>query len=463
MRTTLGSFSLCIILLASCAPQQPAAEPLAPPPVVEPVASAPPAAPEAAPEPPKPPELTAEQKVKVYQDCWAAFNAKDMAKFGDCYADNAIADMVDSGMPMATSKAAILEQRIKPFTTAFPDVTGEPVLTLQNGNVVFSVALLKGTNKAPLMTPKGELPATNKKFGMLTAHIVELQNGKVIKQWEYTDERSLLGQLGQAPGPVRKAMDAAPADKPVVIATGSDAEKANVETFKKASEAFNKHDAAAFEALLADDIVLSEVYAPADRVGKKEVMKGWKENWKAFSDGKISHSSIWAAGDYVVATGTFSGTNDGSFNSMKIWTKTGKPLSLQSLEVAKLENGKLKKHWLFSNGMAFAAQMGLLPPEKKAKAKAAPVAAAKPEAAKPAPAAAAKPEAGKPAASAANPAAKPAAHAAAAPAAPPPAAPAAPKAAAPATPTPAGKPAAPAAPAAPAKPAPAAPAAPPAK
>src|SRR5688572_6477887 len=167
MRTTLGSFSLSIILLASCAPQQPAAEPLAPPPVAEPVASAPPPAPEPPPEPPKPPELTAEQKVKFYQDCWAAFNAKDMAKFSECYADNAIADVVDSGMPMATSKAAILDQRVKPFATAFPDATGEPVLTLQNGNVVFSVALVKGTNKAAMMSPKGEIPATNKKFGML--------------------------------------------------------------------------------------------------------------------------------------------------------------------------------------------------------------------------------------------------------------------------------------------------------
>jgi ketosteroid isomerase-like protein len=219
-----------------------------------------------------------------------------------------------------------------------------------------------------------------------------------------------------------------------------DAEKVNVETVKKMVEAFNQHDAAGVEAFLADDAVLTEAYAPADRSGKKEIMKGWKETWKGFSDAKVQHTSIWAAGDYVVTTGVFSGTNDGPYPAAKIWTKTGKPLSVQCLEVTKLEAGKVKKQWLFSNGMAFAAQLGLLPPEKKAKP--APAAAAKP-----APAAAAapptKPEAATPAKAAAAPA-TPAAPKAAAPVAP--TAPAAPKAAVPAVP-----------PAAPAQPSPAVP------
>jgi predicted ester cyclase len=204
--------------------------------------------------------------------------------------------------------------------------------------------------------------------------------------------------------------------------------------------------------LLADDVVLSELAAPADRVGKKEVMKGWKETWKGMSDAKIQHTSIWAAGDYVVATGSFSGTNDGPLPSAKVWTKTGKPVNVQCLEISKIEGGKIKKHWTFSNGLAFAAQLGLLPPEKKAK----PTPAAKPVADN----------------KAAAPAMAPAAQKAAAPApvvqkASTPATPAAPKAgtpAAPAQPAPAAPPAAPVKPvpapaappaAAPAKPAPA--------
>ena len=376
MRNTLGALGLSMLCLVACAAQQPVAAPLSPPPAAEPAAAAP-LQPEPTVEPPKAPELTAEQKVKFYQDCWALFNAHDLAKFADCYADNAIAEAVDSGVPTMMGKNAIIEQRVKPFFTAFPDATGENVLTLQNGNAILSVTLIKGTHKGPLVGAKGEIPATNKKVAMQMVNLVELQNGKCVKQWEFADERTLLGQLGVVPGPVRKVAEQAGAEKPVVLATGSDVEKANVEAYKKVADAFNKHDAAALEPLLADDVVISNQWELADRAGKKEAIKGSKETWKAFSDAKIVHTSIWSAGDYVVATGNFSGTNDGAFPAAKVWTKTGKPVNVQSLEIAKLEGGKIKKQWLFTNGMAFAAQLGTLPPEKKAKPAPA-VSAAKP-------------------------------------------------------------------------------------
>jgi predicted ester cyclase len=435
------------------------AAPLAPPPAAEPIATPAPA-PALSAEPLKAPELTAEQKVKLYQDCWALFSAHDLVKFTDCYADNAVAEMVDSGVPTLMGRNAIIEQHEKPFMTAFPDVSGENLLTLQNGNAILSIALVKGTHKAPLMSPKGEIPATNKKIGLQMGQLVELQNGKVVKQWQFVDQRTFLGQLGVMPGPVRKATDQAPAEKPVVLATGSDAEKANIESYKKVADAFNKHDAAAMEPLLADDVVLSRAYEVADQAGKKEALKTWKEGWKGMSDSKIQHTSIWSAGDYVVATGVFTGTNDGPLPSAKIWTKTGKPVNLQVLEVAKFEGGKLKKHWSFSNGLAFAAQLGVLPPEKKPKAAPAPkpVAEKKPATSAAAPAAAKPATPATPAGTAAAVKPGPAAPGAVAPATP------APKAAAPSAPAAPGAPGAPtpAAPVAPAKPAPAAPPATPA-
>jgi predicted ester cyclase len=269
----------------------------------------------------------------------------------------------------------------------------------------------------------------------------------------------MLGQLGLAPGPVRKAMEQGAAEKPVVIAMGNDAEKANAEAYKKYSDAFSKHDPAGMDALLADDFTFSDQAASADLVGKKEAMRGMKEIWKGMSDVRMDLTSSWAAGDYVVSSGTFSGTNDGTLPSMKLYKKTGKHVAVNCLSVAKFQGGKLKNEWLFSNGMAFAAQLGLLPPEKPAKA-----APADKGAAKPAGPGAAKPtDASKPA----KPGAAPGAPAPAKPEAAKPATPGAPaKAATPASPAAPVKPAAPTPPAAPAKPtppaAPATPAKPPA-
>ena len=461
-------------MLVGCAPQEPAVAPLAAPPPAQPApVAATPATTEAPKEAPKPVELTAEQNAKAYADCWAAFNAKDWAKFSGCFNEGSTSEEVDMS-PAMSSKDAI-EHGTKPFAAAFPDLNGEAQLTLVNGSNIAAVWLIKGTQKGPLPTPNGEIPATNKKVGYMLGHVAELKGGKAQREQVYADAHTMLGQLGVAPGPVRKAQEAGAAEKPVVIATGTDAEKANVETYKKFVEAFNKHDAAGVEALLTDDFVYSSQSAPADLVGKKESQKGMKEMWKGFSDAKIDTTTSWGAGDYVVSQGSFSGTNDGVVPSMKLNKKTGKHVTTGFLSIVKLQGGKLKQQWLFDNGMAFAAQLGLLPPPKgapadknaaKPGAPGAPAAAApgKPGGAAPTAAAPAKPGGAAPAAAAP---AKPAAPAAApkantppapvgaAPAKPAaPATPAAPKAAAPATPAPApAKPAAPATPAAPAKPA----------
>lgn len=460
-------------MFVGCAPQEPAVAPLAAPPPAQPApVAATPATTEAPKEAPKPVELTAEQNAKVYADCWAAFNAKDWAKFSACFNEGATSEEVDMS-PAMSSKDAI-EHGTKPFAAAFPDLTGEAQLTLVNGSNIAAVWLIKGTQKGPLPTPNGEIPATNKKVGYLLGHVAELKGGKAQRELVYADAHTMLGQLGVAPGPVRKAQEAGAAEKPVVIATGTDAEKANVETYKKFVEAFNKHDAAAVEALLTDDFVYSAQSAPADLVGKKESQKGMKEMWKGFSDAKIDTTTSWGAGDYVVSQGSFSGTNDGVVPSMKLNKKTGKHVTTGFLSIAKLQGGKLKQQWVFDNGMAFAAQLGLLPPPKgaaadknaaKPGAPGAPAAAApgKPGGAAPVAAAPGKPGAA-PATAAAP--AKPAAAAPAGAAPAKPAAPAAPAAAPKANtpPAPVGaapaKPATPAAPAAPKAAAPAAPAAP---
>ena len=473
--TTLG-----LLVLASCQ-QQPAAAPPPPPPPPPPVTPAPVATtpPPAAPVAPAVPPATGAERAKLFQDCWAAYSAKDWAKFGPCYAEHATSEEVDSGKPVASGRADIVKHAQGQAAQA-PDEVGELQLVLVNGNNMASVALLKGTNTGPLATPGGELPPTKKKFGFLAGHAVDLSDdGRAAAHDRfYADGGTFMGQVGLMKTPHRRVVDKSWAEKPVVIATGSDVEKANLAAAPKSLEAFNKHDLPALLAMMTDDVVFSEAASPVDQVGKKAVERSYKEMFKAFSDVKLEITRSWAAGDYLVWEGSMVGTNDGVMPSMRINKPTGKKVSSRFLEIDKIQGGKMKNIWIFDNGMSFAGQLGMLPPPPAPKPAPAP-AAAKPGAAapaaapaaaapagKPAPAAAAAPAAAKPAAApapAAPAAAAPAMKPAAAPAAPP-AAPA-PKAAAPAAPVaPAAPPAKPAAPAAPApaapapKPAPAAPA-----
>jgi predicted ester cyclase len=408
MMRNLGTFAaLSLVGLVGCGgSQEPAAAPLAPPPVAS-VAPAP-APVEAKKEEPKPVPLSPDQKVKFYQDGWAAFNSKDLTKFTAIWADNATSEHLDMGPPLVGA-STITEQGIKPFVTAFPDVTGELELTLLNGNTLVGLVLFRGTQTGTFVTPSGPVPPTGKKIGLYSAHIIELNDaGKAQKEIMADDGGTMAGQLGLMNMPHRKTVETGWAEKPVVIASGSDGEKANVAAFSKEVEGFNKHDPASAMGTAADDIVFSEMSAPADRVGKKEALKGVEEMFKGFPDAKLDIKSVWGAGDYVVATGTWTGTNTGDVPSMKL-KKTGKAVTQQFVEIDKFAAGKTKNIWLFSNGASAAAQLGLMPPPGAApKGKEAKPAATKPEA-KPT---AAKPEAAaKPAEPAMKAVAKPAAAA----------------------------------------------------
>jgi len=55
----------------------------------------------------KPPDTNA--RVQTYKDCWRAFNTQAWDQFGQCYADNAVSEDVDSTPPVATGRAAIVE------------------------------------------------------------------------------------------------------------------------------------------------------------------------------------------------------------------------------------------------------------------------------------------------------------------------------------------------------------------
>ena len=98
----------------------------------------------------------------------------------------------------------------------------------------------------------------------------------------------------------------------------------------------------------------------------KDVMANLPQMWKAFSDLKFTVGDSWAAGDYVAATETFDGTNNGDLPMMHI-KKTGKKVSLPFLAVHKLDGGKVKATWIFFQGGGFASQLepDQAPPAKK--------------------------------------------------------------------------------------------------
>ena len=310
------------------------------------------------PPPPAPAVKTPQERAQLYQDCWSQFNNKDWDKFQNCFDANAVSETIDSSSPSLTGRTAIVE-RAKLETSSFPDRKGEIRLLLVNGAQLVSIAQYAGTNTAPLPPgPDGKAgPTTNKPFGFLMGHVIDLDaNGNAAThEAAYIDEGTFARQVGLAPGPVRPVEKATGAAPVIVYSKSDDSERANVATVQATFDAFNKRDLKAYEALLGENYRGIEAES-AGAKNKKEAMAATREMIGGFADVKITPSKMWGAGDYVVIFGTFEGTNTGDMPSMGM-KKTGKKVVGRFCEIIKVEGGKVADDYLFYNGGAFMAQL----------------------------------------------------------------------------------------------------------
>ena len=341
--------ALCIALLGckkkeEAAPSPPPEEPK----VIEPKA------------PDKPPEkkpLSGEEIGARFKECMAIFSAHDEAKFAaTCFSDATVTDLVDSGMPPTTGGKAAAE-RAKGFWTGFPDIKVEPQLTLVNGTNFASIDLTTGTNTGELMGK----PPTGKKVGYYMTHFGEFDQatGVPSKVNSLFDMATSMGQVSGDKKALKVVDKGWPEPGKVVVAKGDPAEAANVELWNKGTEGWNAHDATKALADYADDAVFHDA-GMGEIKGKKAVTDVMKAYWAGFSDIKGTYDSVWGAGDWVFASGTVTGTNDGDLPMMKL-KKTGKTVTMRTAEVARFEAGKIKEHWIFYNGLAMATQLGLVP------------------------------------------------------------------------------------------------------
>ncbi len=245
----------------------------------------------------KPPEakpMSSEDWAKKIQDCWAAFDAKDEAKFAACYGEKTIHEMADFTPPMtgAGPKAAV--ESAKPFWAAFPDIKHPHELILVNGHKAVVVYVAQGTNTGEFMGA----PATGKKISLRAAQYLEAgPDGVGIRDTIYADQATMAGQLGLNPQP-HGALVEEIAELQVIFAANDDKEKANLALVAAGGEAFNAHDTDKLMATYADDAIFNYNGSPEGVTkGKKDIAKGLAEYYKMSSDVKGEVVNTWAAGE----------------------------------------------------------------------------------------------------------------------------------------------------------------------
>jgi steroid delta-isomerase-like uncharacterized protein len=293
-----------------------------------------------------------------------SIEAFNQGKYDDAlanFADSATYKTVGDDTQTQTSKAGI-KKMWEEMKTAFPDMKMQPTRIIEIGETVYIHGVATGTHKGELA---GQ-PPTDKPIGQEMLFVAEMKDVKVTQMTEYSNSMAVMAQTGAIKGmevPVPEAF----AGKPETIKGSPNS--GNVEVVKKMYAVFSEDPEKALkeaEQWAHPDATMHEVPFGKTTKGVEEGKKEMAKMKKVFANTKVDTKSIESAGDWVIATGVWKGKHIGKSTEFP-FPATNKEFAIDFIEVHKLEGGKIKESWSYSNPMQMMKQLELLP-EKEDKA-----------------------------------------------------------------------------------------------
>lgn len=128
-----------------------------------------------------------------------AFSEHDGEKAAEAYAANCVIHDPFAPQPLRGRDAA--RKDAEDFIRAVPDLTFEITKLISGGEDEGALEVrITGTHKGPLVTPAGEIPATNKRVDLYSAAFVKLdKDGRIVEERRYYDTGRIMQQLGLVP------------------------------------------------------------------------------------------------------------------------------------------------------------------------------------------------------------------------------------------------------------------------
>ena len=137
-----------------------------------------------------------EDVLEVVRQLEKAFNASDWEAYSALLTDDTV---IETPNIQGRGPEDVL-QNARRIKTAYPDMRTTITNGLSCGHTAVVELAVVGTHTGPLATPRGPIPATNRKVAFKTAMLVEISNGKVMALREYFDRAGVMAQLGIGAG-----------------------------------------------------------------------------------------------------------------------------------------------------------------------------------------------------------------------------------------------------------------------
>jgi predicted ester cyclase len=135
-----------------------------------------------------------EQNKQIALSLFEALNARDLSLWSKHLAQDYTAEHPGVSVPLNKTRSVGYNQR---FVTAFPDIHFEVLNVLAEGDHVLIHWSGSGSHTERLATVTGEtVPPTRRRVRVSGTELSELRDAKIVRQWSYWDQLSLLAQLG---------------------------------------------------------------------------------------------------------------------------------------------------------------------------------------------------------------------------------------------------------------------------
>jgi steroid delta-isomerase-like uncharacterized protein len=138
--------------------------------------------------------MSAAENKEIALSLFEALNARDLSLWSKHLADDYLAEHPGVSVLLNKPRSMGYNQR---FVTAFPDLHFEVLSVLAEGDHVLTHWRASGTHAERLATVTGEtIPPSRRRATVSGAMITKVRDGKIVREWSYWDQLSLLAQLG---------------------------------------------------------------------------------------------------------------------------------------------------------------------------------------------------------------------------------------------------------------------------
>lgn len=124
-----------------------------------------------------------------------AWNSGDISAIASLYAQDAVMHHPLQPQPL-TGREAIRQLESGMFA-AFSDIDWSATSVVGTGEALALEFKVCATNSKPMPTPKGPIPATNRRIELKGVSLIKLnKKGEIAEERRYFDSSSLFAQLG---------------------------------------------------------------------------------------------------------------------------------------------------------------------------------------------------------------------------------------------------------------------------